>query len=289
MEPTPLIGRRYSVPISSRGGAIAGLEFGDADRPVDIVWSHANGFNARTYSRILERLTGKRVLALDLRGHGLTALPTDLDGRDGWRQFADDLLAVLEAMDLRDVVLAGHSLGATTSLLAADLDPSRIRTLVLFEPVLLLPPAQAGCATGTRADPSRLEQGALKRRRLFASRAEAEDSYRGRGAFRTWPDAILSDYVADGFRDRQDGTVELACAPEWEASNFSVSRAIDADALLRRCPIPTLILRGSLESTCEVALSEGRDGLVAARTIPDASHFLPMERPELVVDALMRA
>ena len=66
--------RRIDLP--SRGGAVAALEFGAAERPVDLVFVHANGFNARTYRSILAPLAdGWRILAVDQRGHGATTLP----------------------------------------------------------------------------------------------------------------------------------------------------------------------------------------------------------------------
>src|SRR5437899_353133 len=50
---------------------LAALEFGDPDRPLDVLFLHANGFNARTYRMVLEPLAPDlRVLAVDLRGHG---------------------------------------------------------------------------------------------------------------------------------------------------------------------------------------------------------------------------
>jgi len=192
----------------------------------------------------------------------------------------------LTALDLSNVILAGHSLGATSSLLAADRDPRRVGKLVLFEPVLLRPAETPGGAAGTRADPSRLEQGALKRRRMFASRAEAEAAYRGRGGFSTWPDDMLSDYVADGFRDREDGAVELTCSPEWEASNFNLSRGVNAATLLERCPRELRIFRGTMDSTFELDFSDGARGWSAIQTVPGTSHFLPMERPDLIVELL---
>jgi pimeloyl-ACP methyl ester carboxylesterase len=287
MDVSPIAGHRRLFPLPSRGGAMAALEFGPGDRPVDIVWSHANGFNARTYRRILAGLGAtRRVLAVDLRGHGLSTLPAHLENRRGWDIFADDLVALLTMLDLSNVILAGHSLGATSSLLAADRDPGRVGKLVLFEPVLLRPAAAAGSAAVTGADPSRLEQGALKRRRIFPGKAEAEAAYRGRGGFRTWPDDMLSDYVADGFRDREDGTVELTCAPEWEASNFSLSRGVGASALFARCPCALRIFRGAEDSTFELDVSDGLHARSFIQTIPGTTHFLPMERPELVVECL---
>ena len=54
------------VPLPSRGGEMAVLDFGPAERPVDVVFSHANGFNGRTYRSILQPLAGEmRILALD--------------------------------------------------------------------------------------------------------------------------------------------------------------------------------------------------------------------------------
>ena len=80
--------RQRLIALPARGGAMAALEFGPTDRPVDIVFSHANGFNGRTYRSVLQPLGASlRVLALDLRGHGASTLPTMIDGRQGWLEF----------------------------------------------------------------------------------------------------------------------------------------------------------------------------------------------------------
>ena len=114
------------IALPARGGAMAALDFGPPNRPVDIVFSHANGFNGRTYRTILQPLASRlRILALDLRGHGASTLPTVIEGRAGWTEFRDDLLALLEAVATGPVVLAGHSMGGTSSLLAAAAQPER--------------------------------------------------------------------------------------------------------------------------------------------------------------------
>jgi len=117
---------------------MAALEIGPADRPIGVIFSHANGFDARLYTSILEPVAAlTRILAIDLRGHGRTSLPTVTEGRESWNDLRDDLLAVMTETDVEDVVLAGHSMGATSSLLAAVAAPGRVRSLVLFEPVIL--------------------------------------------------------------------------------------------------------------------------------------------------------
>jgi non-heme chloroperoxidase len=51
---------------------------------------------------------GFRVIAHDRRGHGRSSQPGSGNTMDG---FADDLAAVIEALDLRDVAVVGHSTG----------------------------------------------------------------------------------------------------------------------------------------------------------------------------------
>ena len=277
-------------------GEMAALDFGDGARPVDVVFAHANGFNAMTYRSILGPLSlSLRLLAIDLRGHGLSRLPAEPKGRRSWRDLRDDLAALLDVVSDRPVVLAGHSMGATASLLASAERPERIKSLVLLDPVIL--PRSAVLAAKIpwlfaevwrRA---RLTQGALRRRSVFESASAAFQAYRGRGAFRTWPEIMLADYVAAGFHDRADGQVELNCTPAWEASNFA-AQAHDPWAALRRADIPVEILRAEHDSAC--CLLPG-DRLLRHRpnvhltTVEGTTHFLPMERADLVRDALLDA
>jgi len=51
---------------------------------------------------------GYRCVAVDRRGHGRSSQPSTGNNMDG---YADDLAAVIEALDLRDATLVGHSTG----------------------------------------------------------------------------------------------------------------------------------------------------------------------------------
>lgn len=51
---------------------------------------------------------GYRCVAVDRRGHGRSSQPSTGNSMDG---YADDLAAVIEALDLRDATLVGHSTG----------------------------------------------------------------------------------------------------------------------------------------------------------------------------------
>ncbi|HEX2801916.1 MAG TPA: alpha/beta hydrolase [Phenylobacterium sp.] len=265
---------------------MAALEIGPADRPIGVIFSHANGFDARLYTSILEPVaTLTRILAIDLRGHGRTSLPTVTEGRESWNDLRDDLLAVMTETDVEDVVLAGHSMGATSSLLAAVAGPGRVRSLVLFEPVIL--EGGEGGLTGDAA----LAQGALRRKAVFADRAAAIASYEGRPAFKDWTPRMLADYVADGFRDLPDGTIELSCAPAWEYSNY-VSQGHDPRQALRDLRRPVRILKAAINSTCRLTPAEAEalgGNRLKMETVPNTTHFLPMERPDVVAGALREA
>ena len=272
---------------------MAVLEFGPPDRPVDLIFLHANGFNALTYRTILAPISERlRILAVDQRGHGATTLPTEAGGRANWHDFRDDLLALLAALDLNDVVLAGHSMGGTSSLLAAAEAPGRVRRLLLLDPVILASgaPSEAGEAAARHAA---LIGSAPPSAGAPTSQAAPtlSEAYRGRGAFKTWPEEMLADFVEAGFRDLPGGEVALACDPAWEASSYA-SHGHDPWDAFRRSQCPIRILRAERESTCRV---EGRideltaSGRISIETVPGTTHFLPMERPERVRDALREA
>lgn len=281
--------RQRRVALPSRGGEMAFLDFGPERRPVDIVFSHANGFNARTYRSVLAPLASHlRILAIDLRGHGATTLPTVIEGRDGWTEFREDLLAFLEAATEGAVILAGHSMGGTTSLLVAADAPERVKRLALFDPVIM--PRETLTEPNSPVH-SPLVEGALRRRATFPSKQAALEAYVGRGAFRSWSRTQIADYVEGGLRATPAGEVTLACTPEWEASNFRTHNYDPWAAFAAsRCPID--IRKAEDASTCRTDGHEAEltaSGRIRIEVIPGTSHFLPMERPDVVAQALSAA
>jgi pimeloyl-ACP methyl ester carboxylesterase len=285
--------RRLTLPVDNRWGAgeMAVLDFGDPKRPVDVVFVHANGFNAMTYRTLLAPLSGSlRLWAPDLRGHGHTTLPTSLAGRRGWRDHADDLIALLDTLDGPPVVLAGHSMGATASLLAAAERPERVSQLVLLDPViwgrLSVALFQMPLA-GRLASRIPLVKNALKRRAVFESREQALAAYSGRGAFRGWPEMMLADYLTDGLVETADG-FELVCKPEWEASNYA-AQAHDPWSALKRVDRPVRILRAEAGSTCFPTSSPRGMPHVTVETVHGGTHFFPMLKADVARDALFDA
>ena len=272
--------RRFTVPIDNRWGAgeMAVLDFGDPNRPVDMVFAHATGFNAMTYRSLLAPLAERsRIWAPDLRGHGRSALPTPQGWKRSWHDHRDDLTALIDAIDGPSVVLAGHSMGATSSLLAAARRPERVRELALLDPVIWNRLAVFALNLPILSRSARkipLAQNARKRRPRFDGGEADFEAYRGRGAFKGWPDAMLRDFLADGLAADAEG-VALTCAQEWESANYAAQGHNPWFALGRvRCPIR--ILKAETNSTCFVPDHAFGMTHVEARTLAGGNHFFPM-------------
>ena len=75
-----------------------------------VTFSHGWPLNADAWDGQLQFLAqnGYRAIAHDRRGHGRSSQPSSGNDMNG---YADDLAAVIEALDLRDVTLVGHSTG----------------------------------------------------------------------------------------------------------------------------------------------------------------------------------
>ncbi|MEM3550721.1 MAG: alpha/beta hydrolase [Candidatus Bathyarchaeia archaeon] len=69
-----------------------------------------------------------RVIAVDMRGHGLTNNP---DGKLSDALFRDDLIGLLDALHLDSVLVCGYSLGGFVGLMAGIKQPGRIKALVM--------------------------------------------------------------------------------------------------------------------------------------------------------------
>jgi len=268
-------------------GRMAGIGLGP-DAPPDIVFLHATGFNARTYRAMLAPL-GERfsVWALDARGHGRTQLPAKLWGYTSWHRHRDDLIALLEAHTSRPVTLAGHSMGATVSLLTAARRPDLVAGLALLEPVIMSAAMYAAFELPFGPTVMRhtiaLPRGALRRRARFASREEALEGFVGRGVFKSFPRDVIGDYVADGVvEDEKHGGFKLACTPRFEAATFCAHRH-DPWAALRRVSQPLVLLRAEHRSTLSPAAAHRVAALkpeARIALVDGASHMLPIERPD---------
>ena len=141
---------------------------GDMDAP-PVVLLHGWGCSAFTWRYLAGPLAGAgwRVIAVDLRGHGLSDRPDDLAKyhRD---EMVAHLAATMDALDIASAPIVAHSMGGAVAMGLALLRPERVTRMALFGAVgfgvvdraawsQLLPPSLTGALL-----PSRIPRWAVK-------------------------------------------------------------------------------------------------------------------------------
>ncbi len=276
--PNAIVQRRF---VSLGGRRFHYFAWGAGGAP--IVLLHGTGFHGYVWKPIAQNLSRDgSVLALDQRGHGDSFKP-EHDYR--WEGFADDLHQFLTALKLTGVTAIGHSAGATTIALYAAAHPGPIERAVLVDPILY-----PGSPTLEVAE-NPLAYRARKRRMVWESRTSMFHSYRVREPFKTWREDALWAYIEEGTATRPDGHVELKCPAEVEAQVFENAPKVDGFAALPQIDIPVLVLRGVSsdafpEASAVRALALLRHGQL--KNVAGTTHFLPMERPEIVERAVRK-
>jgi pimeloyl-ACP methyl ester carboxylesterase len=248
---------------------------------VPLVFAHATGFHGRVWDAIVDRFPAHPVYAIDLRGHGLSRAAPITD----WRMLASDVAGFLAQAGLSGAVGIGHSMGAHTLLQTAADHPAAFSRLVLFDPVILAPEYYAAAETQFTADNP---HPAIRRKRDFASAEAMIERFRERDPYDLFDPRVFEDYCRHGLVPAASGEgMELACAPEVEASVYASSRSnpgiLDA---ARHVDIPVLVVRAkhttlndfkSSPTWPELAtiLPQGTD-----LYRPDMTHFHPFQGPE---------
>jgi pimeloyl-ACP methyl ester carboxylesterase len=268
-----------------KSGRMEAIAFGDPGRAPDLLFLHATGMNALTYRHMLAPL-GERhsVLAVDLRGHGRSTLTPRRWGYVSWNRHRDDVIELLGKHFQGPVTLAGHSMGATTSLLVAGKRPDLTRGVCMLDPVIRpqLMDAPGGGEKRSAMASSAIARGARRRRDRFPSKAEAVRALTGRGFFTTFPPEVLEDYVEDGFAETPDGEVRLTCTPAYESATF-MAQAHDSWSALERAAPPLVMLRAEKGSTTSDSAARRIETLrsdARLAVVEGSTHAMPMERPD---------
>jgi len=275
------------------GVPIATWEMGGTGPPLLV--AHATGFHTGCYRALAAGLVDRfRVVGLDCRGHGRSGMPSLAAGEDGrvpamgWERFADDVLAVVDALDLDGGFAFGHSCGGATLLLAEQRRPGTFAGIFTYEPVVA-PPSFWAAWPATGHDPGRA---ALRRRAVFPSRAAAVQHYGAKRPLSCLRPDVLADYVEEGFADQADGTVHLRCDPAAEAATFAMAPHNQAwDHLqLVACPTTYACGAGPSDFGAEAAVAlAARTPLGNSEVHPGLGHLGPLEDPDAVALALRRA
>jgi 3-oxoadipate enol-lactonase len=100
---------------------------GDPAAP-PMVLLHALGERGSDWAPVTPALAGRyRVYVPDLRGHGATDWP----GTYSFKLMRDDVIGLLDHLGLRQVILAGHSMGAVVAYLVTIARPDLVTRLII--------------------------------------------------------------------------------------------------------------------------------------------------------------
>ncbi|NMF91593.1 alpha/beta fold hydrolase [Aromatoleum petrolei] len=107
---------------------------GNADADRTIVFVHGFGTEQSVWRGVVPHFARDwRVVLLDNVGAGASLPEAFVQSRYlGLQGYADDLLEVCDALQLKDAVLVGHSVGAMAAVLAANRKPEDFAKLVLI-------------------------------------------------------------------------------------------------------------------------------------------------------------
>lgn len=264
------------------GVEIAVFEWGNVDSP-SVLFAHATGFHARIWDQVIALLPEYHCFAIDLRGHGRSSKPAP---PYDWRFFAEDVAAVGAALGLFGAFAVGHSVGGHAVTLAAAINPALFARLLLIDPVIMPPEAYVGVQD--------FGHFTARRRAEWSSPDEMYERFKDRLPFSAWQPQVLRDYVDYGLLPKPDGIgYVLACEPAYEAAIYNYSAATDPYPAVAAVQVPVTILRagGQLDTSAfDMSASPTAPDLASRFThgtdvpLPQYSHFIPMEAPDLVAD-----
>jgi len=273
------------------------FEWGQAKANEDsILLVHATGFHARCWDQTVSHLPNRHVIAVDMRGHGRSE---DLSPFN-WQVFGDDVTRFIEHLNLYNLVGTGHSMGGHSVLQAAINEPARFSRLVLVDPVIMPPeayeevkPSHHSWLDGNGEHP------VARRKNFFADSAAMYLNFHGRGSFALWQDKVLDDYCRYGLLPVENGAgYRLACPPAIEASIYMGSSGYNIVDRIGELEMPVKVLRAkargkdqvemdfSLSPTWEQLATHFKNGKDVH--LPQLSHFIPMQDPELVAAHILR-
>jgi non-heme chloroperoxidase len=210
------------------------LYYEDHGSGAPVVLIHGYPLSGRAWDKQLPPLLedGRRVITYDRRGFGKSSQP--VTGYD-YDTFADDLNALLKALNLRDVTLVGHSMGTgEVTRYISRYGSERVAKGVLISPI---PPFLLQAGDNPEGLPGKLFDGFMHDARQdgpawmkgFLDNFFNIDKFRG---------TLVSDQYYQycwNIAAASSATATVACIPTWET---------DFRADLPKLDVPMLVIQG---------------------------------------------
>jgi len=248
-------------------GAELAVEVRGEGLPVLLV--HGFPLDRTMWRHQIAGLSRCRRIAPDLRGAGASSVPTD-----GYTvaHYADDLVAVLDALGVRQTVVCGHSMGGYIVFELARRYPDRLKAIVLAD-------------TKAEADSPEARRG----RDELAALAARDGA--GPVADRLVPRLLSATTRAaqpEVVRQVRE-MIERQPVPGIVGALTALRDRPDSRPTLAAVRVPTLVLVGEDDELTPPAAAQAMAAAIAGAqyvAIPAAGHLAPLEQPLAVARAL---
>jgi pimeloyl-ACP methyl ester carboxylesterase len=231
---------------------------------VPVLFVHGFPFDRTMWRHQLATLSRVRRIAPDFRGVGDSGAPAAADGYSLTR-YADDLVAVLDALGVRQAVLCGLSMGGYVIFEVLRQHPERVRAMILAD-------------TKPQADSAEAKRG----REELTQVAEQQGQ-----------DAVIERLLPRLLASATQATQpEVAGQVREMARRWSVPGLVGALRVLRDRPdssetlrgvrVPTLVLVGSDDEIAPPDAARAMSQLIPEaqfHVVPTAGHISPLEQP----------
>ena len=217
---------------------------------------------------------GFRVVAHDRRGHGRSSQASSGNNMDG---YADDLAQLVEALDLRDITMVGHSTGGGE--VARYIGRYGTKRLVKAVLIAAVPPLLLKTATNPEGLPIEAFDGL--RSALLKDRSQTYKEFASQFYGANRPGAQVSQGILDQF-----WLWSMQCGLKNAYESIKAFSETDFTEDLKKFDIPTLVMHGEDDQIVPVRNSARKSAqqIKGAAEIyyPGLSHGLTATHPDLV-------
>ncbi len=245
-----------------------------------IRFAHANGFPAKTYTKLLSFLEPR----FDIRYLERHAHDPKFPVTEGWPSLKDELRASIEKDFEKPVIGLGHSLGGILHLLVSIEKPQLYKQIILLDAPIISRSSSSGIRVlkalnlMDRFSPSRMTR---SRRNLWQSREEAYEHFKAKPKFAAFDDDMLRDYIEYGTVETDDG-FRLFFDPNVEAAIYRCLPH-NLPSLRGKLMVPVTYIGGVKSREARLArLSFMKNHFPIDFLFLPGSHLFPFETPQIV-------
>ena len=243
-----------------------------------IHFAHANGFPAKTYTKLFSYLADDFEIGyLERHAHNPKFPVTD-----GWNRLVDELREVIETDYSEKIIGVGHSLGGILHFLLAVQKPELYKALILLDAPIISRFSSFGIKVlkqfnlMEKLSPARVTK---FRRSFWETKEQMFEHFLAKEKFAKFDREVLRDYIEYGTTETEKG-VKLFFEPKIEAKIYQTLPDF-LPKMRGKLRVPAAYIGGN--NSEEAKLS--RIGFMK-KNFPfeflflEGSHLFPLEKPE---------